>query len=163
MREDPPDSMSLLAKLSRVIATKKTSESYETPLDDPEEAVDVEHEFDELMAQVNDVLQTEGVHFEDALVKENLDEILLVLISLHGETHGKELLSDLSAFFETELSPGTVYPRLHALEEDDVLSMHSKIRTKEYAIANEEQVRSNVEETMVQHLAFGLLLYAFLS
>lgn len=163
MREEPSDSMSLLAKLSKVIATKKTSESYETPLNDREETVDIEREFDELMAQVNDVLQTDSVDFEDALIKENLDEILLVLISLHGETHGKELLSDLSAFFETELSPGTVYPRLHALEEDDILSMHSKVRTKEYAIANEGQVHATVEEAMVQHLAFGLLLYAFLS
>ncbi|KMT45730.1 PadR family transcriptional regulator [Halostagnicola sp. A56] len=158
-----PESTSLLAKLSKVIATKRTSESYETPVNEREEPVDIEHEFEELMAQVNDVLQTNDVHFEDTLVKENLDEVLLVLISLHGETHGKELLTDLNRLFETELSPGTVYPRLHALEEDDVLSMRSEIRTKEYAVANEKQVRSTVEETMVQHLAFGLLLYAFLS
>jgi predicted HAD superfamily phosphohydrolase len=96
-----------------MIATNKTSESYETPLNEPEDAVDVEHEFEELMAQVDDVLQTDDVHFDDALIKENLDEILLMLISLHGETHGKELLSDLDGLFETELSPGTVYPRLH--------------------------------------------------
>lgn len=163
MREEPPESISLLAKLSKVIATKRTSESYETPVNEHEESVDIEQEFEELMMQVNDVLQTTNVHFEDTLVKENLDEVLLVLISLHGETHGKELLTDLNRLFETELSPGTVYPRLHALEEDEILSMHSKIRTKEYAIANEKQVRSTVEETMVQHLAFGLLLYAFLS
>ncbi|GAB7019607.1 helix-turn-helix transcriptional regulator [Halostagnicola sp. A-GB9-2] len=162
MREEPPDSMSLFAKLSRVIATNKTSESHETPLNEPEEPVDVEHEFEELMAQVDDVLQTDGVHFEDAMIKENLDDILLMLISLHGETHGKELLSDLDSLFETELSPGTVYPRLHDLEDEEILSMHSKIRTKEYAIADDDHVRSSVEETMVQHLAFGLLLYAFL-
>ncbi|KMT45690.1 hypothetical protein EL22_28550 [Halostagnicola sp. A56] len=55
MREERPESTSLLAKLSKVIATKRTSESYETPVNEREEPVDIEHEFEELMAQVNDV------------------------------------------------------------------------------------------------------------
>jgi PadR family transcriptional regulator, activator of gas vesicle formation len=92
----------------------------------------------------------------------NLEELLLLLVTLHDGTHGKELLSDLSRLFETQLSPGTVYPCLHDLEDEDVLSMHAKVRTKEYSVADTEYVRETVEQTMVQHLAFGLLLYEFL-
>lgn len=40
--------------------------------------------------------------------------------------------------------------------------MHTKVRTKEYSIDDGAHVRETVEQTMVQHLAFGLLLYAFL-
>jgi PadR family transcriptional regulator, activator of gas vesicle formation len=40
--------------------------------------------------------------------------------------------------------------------------MHAKVRTKEYPVADTEYVRGAVERTMVQHLAFGLLLYEFL-
>ena len=39
--------------------------------------------------------------------------------------------------------------------------MHAKVRTKEYAI-DDDLVRATVERTMLQHLGFGLLLYAFL-
>jgi hypothetical protein len=71
-------------------------------------------------------------------------------------------LQDLTHLFGAQLSPGTVYPSLHSLEESDVLSMHAKVRTKEYSIADTDLVRSTIERTMLQHLAFGLLLYAFL-
>ena len=114
------------------------------------------------MEQVRQALPTDDVQFDEAIVKENLEEILLMLISMHGETHGKQLLSDLSHLFGAQLSPGTVYPSLHALEDEEVLSMHAKVRTKEYAIDDDELVRATVERTMLQHLGFGLLLYAFL-
>ncbi len=41
--------------------------------------------------------------------------------------------------------------------------MHAKVRTKEYSVADEEFVRSTLERSMIQHLAFGLLMYAYLS
>ncbi|WP_121741725.1 helix-turn-helix transcriptional regulator [Natronorubrum halophilum] len=163
MREDTPDTESVLDQLSRAAAADNQSESYDISFGAAEKSTkDVEHELDELMAQVNGALPTDDVQFDEAIIKENLDEILLMLIALHEETHGKELLSDLTHLFGAQLSPGTVYPGLHNLEEADVLSMHAKVRTKEYSIADEEYVRTTVERTMVQHLAFGLLLYAFL-
>lgn len=122
----------------------------------------VERELDEMLDDVRAALPTDDVDFEEDIVKENLDEILLMLISLRGETHGKELISDLTRLFDAQLSPGTVYPSLHQLEEDAVLKMHKKVRTKEYSIDDERQVRETVERTMVQHLAFGFLLYSFL-
>ncbi|MFC4542668.1 helix-turn-helix transcriptional regulator [Halosolutus amylolyticus] len=163
MREDTSDTESVLDELSRAATADTQSESYDISLGTTEETTrDVERELDELMEQVNSALPTDEVQFDEAIIKENLDEILLMLITLHEETHGKELLSDLTHLFGAQLSPGTVYPSLHRLEEEDVLSMHAKVRTKEYSIADEANVRTTVERTMVQHLAFGLLLYAFL-
>ncbi|ADB62272.1 transcriptional regulator, PadR-like family [Haloterrigena turkmenica DSM 5511] len=163
MREETPNTESVFDELSRAATADSQSESYDISLGTTAESTkDVERELDELMDQVNAALPTDDVTFDEALIKENLDEILLMLIALHEETHGKELLSDLTHLFGAQLSPGTVYPSLHNLEDEDVLSMHAKVRTKEYSIADEEFVRATVERTMVQHLAFGLLLYAFL-
>jgi hypothetical protein len=122
----------------------------------------VERELDEMLDDVRSALPTDDVDFQEDIVKENLDEILLMLISLRGETHGKELISDLTRLFDAQLSPGTVYPSLHQLEEEEILKMHKKVRTKEYSIDDEREVRETVERTMVQHLAFGFLLYSFL-
>lgn len=122
----------------------------------------VERELDEMLDDVRAALPTDDVDFQEDIVKENLDELLLMLISLRGETHGKELISDLTRLFDAQLSPGTVYPSLHQLEEEEILKMHKKVRTKEYSIDDEREVRETVERTMVQHLAFGFLLYSFL-
>ncbi|QLK27542.1 PadR family transcriptional regulator [Natrinema zhouii] len=163
MREETPNTEAVLDQLSKAVTSDYQAESYDISLGSTDDASrDVERELDELMAQVNSALPTDEVQFDEAIIKENLDEILLMLIALHEETHGKELLSDLTHLFGAQLSPGTVYPSLHNLEEEDVLSMHAKVRTKEYSIADEEYVRATVERAMLQHLAFGMLLYAFL-
>ena len=163
MREDIPNTESVFDELSKAATADSQSELYDISLRTTTESTkDIERELDELMDQVNAALPTDDVQFDEALIKENLDEILLMLIALREETHGTELLSDLTQIFGAQLSPGMVYPSLHDLEEEDVLSMHAKVRTKEYSIADEEYVRATVERTMIQHMAFGLLLYAFL-
>ncbi|MFC3960168.1 PadR family transcriptional regulator [Halovivax cerinus] len=164
MRDTTPnDTKSVLDNLATVTGSDESTPSYDISIGTVEDATDdIEADVDDLMDQVRGALPTDDVQFDEAIVKENLEEVLLMLISLHGETHGKQLLSDLSQFFGTQLSPGTVYPSLHGLEDEEVLSMHAKVRTKEYAIDDESAVRGRVERTMVQHLAFGLLLYAFL-
>ena len=163
MREDTHTNKSVFDELSKSAAGTTQTEPYDVSIGTIESmSKNIESDLDDLMAQVNDSLPTEDVKFDEAIIKENLDEILLMLIALHGETHGKELLSDLTHLFGAQLSPGTVYPSLHTLEEEGVLSMHAKVRTKEYSIADEAFVRATIERTMLQHLAFGLLLYAFL-
>lgn len=97
--------------------------------------------------------------FDDEIVKQNLDEILIALIALRDGTHGKALIDDLSALFDAQLSPGTVYPRLHDIEDEDVLSMHELVRTKEYSVDDESAARSQVERAMYHHLALGLFLH----
>jgi DNA-binding transcriptional ArsR family regulator len=110
-----------------------------------------------LVGDVADEL-SEGrrLDFEEALVKESLDEVLLVLVALGEEgTHGKGLMSDLETFFGANLSPGTVYPRLHELEEEGLLEVHELVRTKEYRIADEERVQERIAGAMQQHLALA--------
>ena len=96
--------------------------------------------------------------FEESLVKESLDEVLLVLVALgEEETHGKGLMSDLKTFFDANLSPGTVYPRLHQLEEEGLLEVQELVRTKEYRIADEERVRERIAGAMREHLALAAI------
>jgi DNA-binding PadR family transcriptional regulator len=93
--------------------------------------------------------------FEEAIIKENLEAILLGLISVRRGAHGKRLINDLSDFFDAQLSPGTVYPRLHDLEAAGVLRVHELVRTKEYTIADETRARRRIERAMGQHFALG--------
>jgi hypothetical protein len=123
-----------------------------------------EHRSAEVVESVTDQLFPErSFRFEEELVKNSLDELLLVLVALRdGETHGKGLMEDLSQLFDARLSPGTVYPRLHDLEDDDVLEMHELVRTKEYRIADHEETRARTESAMTQHLALGFVFYSAL-
>jgi hypothetical protein len=101
--------------------------------------------------------------FDEALVKNSLDELLLVLVALRdGDTHGKGLMKDLSQVFDARLSPGTVYPRLHDLEDDDLLEMHELVRTKEYRLADDGDEHQRIETAMQQHLALGFIFYSAL-
>ncbi|WP_435361524.1 PadR family transcriptional regulator [Haloarchaeobius sp. DFWS5] len=162
---DKPDSQSVFSNLTAAATDDPNGEEqYELTIGSAKKVDDqsVERELDEMLASVEDALPTAEADFSEDIIKENLDEILLMLISLRGETHGKELISDLTRLFDAQLSPGTVYPSLHQLEDEDVLRMHKKVRTKEYSIKDEREVRMTVERTMIQHLAFGYLLYSFL-
>lgn len=103
---------------------------------------------------------SEGVRVDESIVKENLDEILLLLIALRGSAHGKALMSDLTRAFDVRLSPGTVYPRLHRLEDEGVLAMHKCVRTKEYSIDDVDAARERVSDRMRQQLLLGTYFYA---
>lgn len=100
--------------------------------------------------------------FDEAIVKENLEAVLLVLISIRNGAHGKRLMGDLSDFFDAQLSPGTVYPRLHDLEAAGILQVHELVRTKEYTIADETGARERIERAMRQHLTLGAVFRASL-
>lgn len=105
----------------------------------------------------------ESFEFEEDLVKHSLEELLLVLVALRdAETHGKGLMDDLSTLFDARLSPGTVYPRLHDLEDEEVLEMHELVRTKEYRIDDKDAAREQIETAMQQHLALGFVFYSAL-
>ncbi|TYL38415.1 PadR family transcriptional regulator [Natronococcus pandeyae] len=158
MHETSPNSEPVFEALSRTTTDAKRLSQDGGSDTDLESTDDVDRTINGLCNQVDDALPVGEFQFDEAIVKENLEDILLLLVALHDGTHGKQLLSDLSRIFETELSPGTVYPCLHDLEERGVLTMHAKVQTKEYSIEDEEYVRAAVERTMVQHLAFGLLL-----
>ncbi|MFB6311971.1 MAG: PadR family transcriptional regulator [Salinirussus sp.] len=99
----------------------------------------------------------------EEIVTHSLDELLLALIALRDDgTHGTGLMEDMATLFDVKPSPGTVYPRLHDLEETGVLTRHDLVQTKQYAIADDDAVRSTLEDAMYQHLTVGLFLHAAL-
>ena len=111
----------------------------------------------ELVGEVSNGLPgSRTFDIESALVTESLDEVLLVLVGLgEGGAHGKGLISDLETVFGAHLSPGTIYPRLHELEEEGLLEVQELVRRKEYRIADGERVRERIEGAMRQHLALA--------
>ena len=118
---------------------------------------------EEVMAAVTGDAVDADVTFDEDLVTCSLDELLLSLVTLRDDgTHGTGLIEDLGRLFGVEPSPGTVYPRLHDLEADGVLSRHELVRTKQYAIDGPAMAREQLEATMHQHLSVGLFLAAAL-
>lgn len=101
-----------------------------------------------------------GPDIDDGLIKQSLPELLVVLVGLReSETHGKGIMEDLSRFFGAKLSPGTVYPTLHDLEEQGVLEMRELIQTKEYEVDDTDAASEALRDAMGQHLALGVLFH----
>lgn len=95
---------------------------------------------------------------DDRHILANLNEILLILISIRGQATGKELSTDLKRVFGTELSSGTVYPRLKMLAEQNTLAVQELPRQKVYQIQDDTAVLNSVESDVNQTLAFALTL-----
>lgn len=105
-----------------------------------------------------------GFRFDESTAKENLDEILLLLVAHRSsDTHGKSLMGDLATIFDTRLSPGTVYPQLHELEDAGFLHVQELVRTKEYQVDDEQALVERVTAAMEQHLVLGLFYQAALA
>lgn len=101
------------------------------------------------------------LHFDQGVVKQSLDEMLVVLIALRSrEAHGKALMEDLSRLFDSDLSPGSVYPRLHEMDDDGILEMFELVQSKEYRIDDREQAVAMATAAARQHLAVGAFLHA---
>lgn len=95
---------------------------------------------------------------DDSRIKESLPELLMVLIALRQtDAHGKGIMEDLNRFFGAQLSPGTVYPMLHDLDDEGLLEMRELIQTKEYAVDDEAAVEARLQDAMRQHLTLGLV------
>ncbi|WP_254837784.1 PadR family transcriptional regulator [Natronomonas marina] len=106
---------------------------------------------------------SEEFSFQEERIKGSLDELLVVLAGVRSsDTHGKQLIEDLDDQFDTSLSPGTVYPRLHDLCDEGVLERRELVRTKEYTIDDPEAARETIAESARQHLALGLAFKAAL-
>lgn len=116
-----------------------------------------------LLASVIDDVADGDCAVDDGLVTHSLDEILLAIIaSSDDQTHGTGLMESLSRLFDAQLSPGTVYPRLHDLEADDTLSVHELVQTKQYSIDDSETAASRIEAAAYRHFVIGMFLHASL-
>jgi len=116
-----------------------------------------------LLASAIEDIADGDIAVDDGLVTQSLDEILLAMIALSDdETHGTGLMEALSRLFDAQLSPGTVYPRLHDLEADDTLAVHELVQTKQYSIDDADTAASRIEEAAYRHFVIGMFLHASL-
>jgi len=116
-------------------------------------------EWDELLSSAGEAAADGGAAVDNGLVTESLDEILLAMIaSSSTETHGTGLMEELERQFDVQLSPGTVYPRLHELEDDGTLAVHELVQTKQYSVSDRSAAKSRIERAVQQHLAMGMFL-----
>lgn len=116
-----------------------------------------------LATTMNTLFPHTDFRFDEERVKTVLEDLLVVLVALReDEAHGKRLMGDLARMFDARLSPGTVYPKLHDLEEEGVLSGHEKVHTRDYLIDDREAARERIEATMQQYLALSFFLYVAL-
>jgi DNA-binding PadR family transcriptional regulator len=112
---------------------------------------------------VDEAVADGDVAVDSGLVTESLDEILLAMIASSSDaTHGTGLMEELERQFDVQLSPGTMYPRLHDLEADGTLEVHELVQTKQYSISDRFAAKSRIERAVQQHLAMGTFLQAAL-
>lgn len=83
-----------------------------------------------------------------------LEELLILLIRDRDGATGKELMSDLNNLFDIELSSSIVYPKLHKLEEEGILSVQEQIRSKKYIIEDVDTAAGLVTSKLKQ--LFGI-------
>lgn len=94
-------------------------------------------------------------------IRSDLDELLVALVAVReGGTHGKGLIDGVEELFGASLSPGTVYPHLHDLDDDGILTTHELVRCKEYRLDDPAAASERVAAAARQHLALGLFLRA---
>ena len=74
----------------------------------------------------------------DSLVKKELRHILLSLL-LSKPMCGTDLVKVLYQKFNVFISPGTLYPTLHELEQEGLLEYEYKLKSKIYRIKEKEQ------------------------
>lgn len=113
----------------------------------------------ELDDTLTELLDERGLprEIDRELVTTNLDELALLLTSLRGGMTGEQFRSDLVDVFDEEISPGTIYPVLHDLEDEGALQMTQLVRTKRYNVADADAAYGRFEAAMRQHLALALL------
>jgi len=117
----------------------------------------------EIVSKVERSLGSGQFRFAESHVKQSLDELLVMLVAVRSsDTHGQGLIDDLGEEFDTMLSPGTVYPRLHDLCDDGILDRRELVRTKEYIIEDEAETRETIARSARQHMALGLAFKAAL-
>jgi DNA-binding transcriptional ArsR family regulator len=126
--------------------------STDTPLTD--DAVDIRDEW----------LDSDQLHtINDEIVTEHVDPILILLVAARGGACGKELLQDIRRLFGTDLSPGTVYPHLADLADNDVLEMQRLSKRKMYYLSDSKTALARVDHAVDQLLLFSLVLKTLLS
>lgn len=90
-----------------------------------------------------------------SFASEYLDELIIAILFRCDEANGMDIIREFTHLFGVQFSPGTVYPHLHSLEEDSVLSCRECVQTKEYRIDDEETAREYIDSVLDQLSCLG--------
>lgn len=105
--------------------------------------------------------QLDQVDISDAQVKDSLQELLIAFVAVsETDTHGKRLMNDLSNALGTNVSPGTMYPELHGLNEEGIFEQYELVRRKVYEIGDEQSAKEQLLESVQAHFLIAQILYA---
>jgi hypothetical protein len=91
-----------------------------------------------------------GVNLDRSFVSEYLDELIIAILFRCEEANGMEIIREFTHRFGVQFSPGTVYPHLHSLKDEDVLVCRESVRTKEYSIDDPEAAAAYLDSTLTQ-------------
>ncbi|MGM0510290.1 MAG: response regulator [Thermoplasmatota archaeon] len=122
---------------------------------------DLENIEHDIFSSIEELFTKEGI--KESVKDWCLEEILLLLIMNRDGASGKDLMSDLNNIFGVELSSSIVYPRLHDLEEEGLLSINEHIRTKEYLIDDEQRANVRISKKLKQFFGIYSVLKLLLS
>lgn len=133
-----------------------TSSTDTTPTDTPDytlttPAINPDNLPDPLQARL------ETTSIDKDFILDSLDELLLIFIGLNGSMNGNDLITTFAQHFGVSISPGTLYPRLHALEDDGILELNETVQAKEYLIADWDAADARITDTVIQQLKLVLL------
>ena len=93
------------------------------------------------------------------IARADLKSVLLALVAIHEPTSGKELLQDHLAAVSKQCSPGTLYPKLHDLEEEGYLERTDLCgREQRWMVANTEATEERLTQAAAQLTALAQLL-----
>ena len=71
--------------------------------------------------------------------------LTLILASSDGKPHGRQILDVLDDVGQP-ISPGTLYPEIHALEDDGIVKRSELVQTKKILIDDDEAFEERITE-----------------
>lgn len=100
------------------------------------------------------------IDINDEQVKDSLKELLIAFVAVsETDTNGKKLMNDLSSALGTSVSPGTMYPELHRLNDDGIFEQYELVRRKIYEIGDKQEAEECLLESIQAHFLIAQVLY----
>jgi len=136
----PKDNLEIERCLANIAKDRFTLCTYDISKLSPEIIKDLIKYHDKLMLTTSDItiLSSESLgelnipdESVEKYVKDSLETIVLALI-LNKPMCGTDIIKTIHKEFDVLLSPGTIYPLLHSLEEKGLLTCEYQVKTKTY-------------------------------
>ncbi|MEF8832218.1 MAG: response regulator [Candidatus Thermoplasmatota archaeon] len=112
---------------------------------------------EELSKKIEGVINEDKI--KEDIQKNCLEELTILMIANEGKIHGKAIIDKLRERFGLSISAGTMYPKLHDLEDRDILEKHEGVQSKKYSLRNKSEAVEIAREKIRSVFSQYLLLY----